>query len=180
MSESSAWQQGHTRAPMGMPKGRPSAQAATFSEQARSQSTSSTRRLPSPPPARYTRASLCGASNAPRHAHSRALSHPHATWPADASRENRTLLSQEPTLGTLAHPKPGNALSLTVPAQRYYHERAMSRGTAPARRIPPRSRVHTDPDEANSAKTLLQQRRSVPRAKTAGRDTVLSPWVGSP
>ena len=57
MSESSAWQQGHTRALMGMPKGRTSAQAATSSEQARSQSTSSTRRLSSPPSrSLYTRA----------------------------------------------------------------------------------------------------------------------------
>ena len=54
MSESSAWQQGHTRALMGMPKGRTSAQAATSSERTRSQSTSSTRRPSGPPPARYS------------------------------------------------------------------------------------------------------------------------------
>ena len=175
MSESSAWQQGHTRALMGMPKGRPSAQAATFSERARSQSTSITMRLLSPTPTRYTRASLRGASNAPLHTHSRARSRPHAARPAGASQEDRTLLRQETTLGTPAHPQPRKALSQTDQTRRYHHERDMSRDTAPARRIPPRSRVRTIPVEANSAKTLLQQHKGAPRAKTAGHSTVLPP-----
>ena len=179
MSEPVAWQQGHRRSPWGQPKGRLSAQAAILKERTRSQSTSSTRRLPSPPPARYTHAPLHGASNAPRHAHSRALSRPHATRPACASPGNHTLLGQEPALSTRTHPRPGGALSVTFSAQKYYHERATGRDTAPARQIPPHRKTHTDPGE-NSAKALLQQHLSVPWAKTAGQVTMFSPWVDPP
>ena len=61
------------------------------------------------PRARYTHAPLRGASNAPRHVHSRALRRPHASWTACASPENRTLLGHEPTLSTRTHPPPGGA-----------------------------------------------------------------------
>ena len=180
MSEPVAWQQGHRRSPWGQPKGRLSAQAAILKERARSQSTSSTRRLPSPPPARYTHAPLHGASNAPRHAHSRALSRPHATRPACASPGNHTLLGQEPAPSTRTHPRPGGALSVTFSAQKYCHERATGWDTAPARQILPHRKTHTDPGEANSAKALLQQHLSVPWGKTAGRVTVFSPWIDPP
>ena len=113
--------QGHTRAPMGMLKGRPSAQEATSSEQTRSQSTSSTRRPSGPPPARYTHALLSGASNAPRHVRSRALRPQHALWPTCASPENRTLPGHEPSLSTRTHLPSGGALSETNQVQKYYH-----------------------------------------------------------
>ena len=96
MSETSAWQQGHTRALMGMPKGRTPAQAATSSERTRSQSTSSTRRPSGPPPARYTHASLRGASNPPRHVRSRALCRPPASRLVRASPGNHTHSGRRP------------------------------------------------------------------------------------
>ena len=96
MSETSAWQQGHTRALMGMPKGRTTAQAATSSERTRSQSTSSTRRPSGPPPARYTYPSLRGASNPPRHVRSRALCRPPASRLVRASPGNHTHSGRRP------------------------------------------------------------------------------------